>query len=75
MSVALLPLRSGFVARLDGARELGRRFLRGTNAPGAPGAPPEEFEGHRAYFPGDDVRWIDWNLYARQGELAVKVYR
>jgi len=75
MSAALLPLRPAFVARLDGARELGRRFFLGTNAPGAPGAPPEEFEGHRPYFPGDDVRWIDWNLFARQQELAVKVFR
>jgi len=74
MSV-LLPLRPAFVARLDAARELGRRFLLGAQTPGAPGAPPEEFEGHRAYTPGDDVRWIDWNLFARQEELYVKVFR
>ncbi len=75
MSGPLLPLRPGFVARLDAARALGWRFFRGTLAPGAPGAPPEEFDGHRPYFPGDDVRWIDWNLYARQNELAVRVFR
>jgi uncharacterized protein (DUF58 family) len=71
----LLPLRRAFLARLDAVPELGRRFLRGTLAVGAPGTPPEEFEGHRPYFPGDDVRWIDWNLYARQEELSVKVFR
>lgn len=72
---ALLPLRPAFLARLDTARELGWRFFRGAHALGAPGAPPEEFEGHRPYFPGDDVRWIDWSLFARQEELAVKVFR
>lgn len=72
---ALLPLRRAFIARLDAAPELGRRFLRGSLAVGAPGTPPEEFDGHRPYFPGDDVRWIDWNLYARQEELSVKVFR
>lgn len=71
----LLPLRRAFLARLDAVPELGRRFLRGPLALGAPGTPPEEFEGHRPYFTGDDVRWIDWNLYARQQELAVKVFR
>jgi uncharacterized protein (DUF58 family) len=71
----LLPLRRAFLARLDAGPELGRRFLRGALAVGAPGTPPEEFEGHRPYFPGDDVRWIDWNLYARQEELSVKVFR
>jgi uncharacterized protein (DUF58 family) len=24
-----------------------------------------EFADHRDYSPGDDFRWIDWNLYAR----------
>jgi len=71
----LLPLRPPFLARLDAAGDLVVRLLRGVGAPGAPGAPPEEFDGHRPYFPGDDVRWVDWNLYARQEELAVKVYR
>lgn len=71
----LLPLRRAFLARLDAASELGRRFLRGPLAVGAPGTPPEEFEGYRPYFPGDDVRWIDWNIFARQEELSVKVFR
>jgi uncharacterized protein (DUF58 family) len=72
---ALLPLRPAFIARLDTARELGWRFFRGADAAGAPGAPPEEFEGHRPYSPGDDVRWVDWNIFARQQELYVKVFR
>ena len=29
-----------------------------------------EFAEHRPYFPGDDVRRIDWNAYARLEELV-----
>ena len=71
----LLPLRPPFLARLDTALELGWRFFRGARWLGGPGAPPEEFEGHRLYTPGDDVRWIDWNLFARREEFHVKVFR
>ncbi|HWE63155.1 MAG TPA: DUF58 domain-containing protein [Chloroflexota bacterium] len=31
-----------------------------------------EFEDYRGYVPGDDYRLIDWNAYARLGELFVK---
>jgi len=34
-----------------------------------------EFEESRHYTPGDDVRAIDWNAYARTGALHVKHYR
>jgi uncharacterized protein (DUF58 family) len=34
-----------------------------------------EFEESRAYAPGDDVRAIDWNAFARTGALYVKHYR
>lgn len=30
------------------------------------------FVGHRPYQPGDDLRRIDWNAYARSGNLFVK---
>ena len=71
----LLPLRPAFLARLDAAREIGWRLFRDAHAPAAPGAPPEEFEVHRPYFPGDDVRWLDWSLFARREEFFVKVFR
>ncbi len=32
-----------------------------------------EFADHRAYVPGDDMRSIDWNVYARLGELCLKL--
>lgn len=31
-----------------------------------------EFADYRGYVPGDDLRLIDWNAYARLGELFVK---
>ncbi len=34
-----------------------------------------EFKDHRAYEPGDDLRHIDWNAYARTDQLSVKVFR
>lgn len=34
-----------------------------------------EFEEVRPYQPGDDVRMIDWNVTARQGEPFVKLFR
>jgi len=34
-----------------------------------------EFADHTAYYPGDDIRAIDWNLYARLDKLFIKTYR
>lgn len=34
-----------------------------------------EFRDHRDYQPGDDLRHIDWNVYARTDQLALKLYR
>jgi uncharacterized protein (DUF58 family) len=33
-----------------------------------------EIERHAAYVPGDDLRRIDWNTYARLGELFTRRY-
>jgi hypothetical protein len=34
-----------------------------------------EFMDHREYMPGDDLRAIDWNAYARGNKLSIKLYR
>jgi uncharacterized protein (DUF58 family) len=34
-----------------------------------------EFQEHRAYAPGDDMRRIDWAAYARTGEPVLKQFR
>lgn len=33
-----------------------------------------EFAEHRPYAPGDDPRRVDWNAFARLGELVVRLY-
>jgi uncharacterized protein (DUF58 family) len=34
-----------------------------------------EFRDYRGYEPGDDLRHIDWNAFARSDQLNVKLYR
>lgn len=34
-----------------------------------------EFQDHRPYTPGDDLRHVDWAAYARSEVLAVRLYR
>lgn len=48
---------------LDGAR-LGRRA--GSSL---------EFRDFREYLPGDDLRHLDWSVYARSDQLVVRLYR
>ncbi len=33
-----------------------------------------EFADHRVYAPGDDFRYVDWNVYQRFGRLLVRLY-
>src|SRR6059036_2345254 len=33
-----------------------------------------EFADYRAYVPGDDFRYLDWNLYGRLERLFLKLY-
>src|SRR6266404_4729636 len=33
-----------------------------------------EFADHRCYVPGDDFRYLDWNLYGRLDRLFLKLY-
>jgi len=72
---SLLPLQPVFLSRLAAARELAYPLFRGVHPRSSLSGPPTEFEGHRPYVPGDDIRWIDWNLFARLEELFVKVFR
>lgn len=56
-----LPRLDAVIAGLIGQR-VGPRGARGL-----------EFADYRPYTPGDDLRRIDWNIYARLRELFVKV--
>ena len=35
----------------------------------------QEFAEYRQYVPGDDLRYVDWNVYARADRLYLKRYR
>jgi len=34
-----------------------------------------DFQDYREYQPGDDLRFIDWGIYARTDRLTIKLYR
>src|SRR5580704_10380167 len=34
-----------------------------------------DFQDYREYQPGDDLRFIDWGIYARSDRLAIKLFR
>ena len=34
-----------------------------------------DFQDYREYQPGDDLRFIDWSIFARSDRLAVKLFR
>ncbi|OYP35996.1 DUF58 domain-containing protein [Rhodopirellula sp. MGV] len=34
-----------------------------------------EFSDHREYIHGDDLRYLDWNVYARHGDLLLKRFQ
>lgn len=34
-----------------------------------------EFRQHRAYRPGDDLKYVDWKLYARSGRVYTRQFR
>ena len=34
-----------------------------------------EFAEHRSYEPGDDIQFIDWNVYARTDRYYIKKFR
>ena len=75
MSASLLDPE--FVRRLGRLRLLVRRRFAGT-AGGARRSTRRgasvEFADHRPYAPGDDIRRIDWNAYARLEELVLRLY-
>ncbi len=69
---------------LEGER-IGSRYAL-TIPPGAPVGPAGvqlshragaslEFRDYRDYQPGDDLRRLDWSVYARSDRLTVKLYR
>jgi uncharacterized protein (DUF58 family) len=63
------------VGRLDlRAKFIVEGFLSGLHASPFHGF-SVEFSEHRKYNPGDDIKTIDWNVYAKTGKYFVKKYR
>ncbi len=70
-------LEPDFLARLDKLRLAAKRFSRGM----ARGEHPTvrkgyslEFSDYRKYSRGDDLRYVDWNVYGRLERLLLKVF-
>jgi uncharacterized protein (DUF58 family) len=66
-----------FFSRLDNlelrAKSIVEGFMQGTHRSPFVGY-SVEFASHREYVPGDDLRHVNWKLYARQKRLYVKEY-
>jgi uncharacterized protein (DUF58 family) len=63
------------LARLDRLRIRRRRAIRGEGRGewrSARLGAGTSFADHREYVPGDDLRYVDWNVYGRLGDLVVK---
>jgi uncharacterized protein (DUF58 family) len=70
-------LDSKFMARLDGLDVFSRKMLQGKlqgerrSKRRGQGA---EFADHRPYVVGDDLRFVDWNIFARLDQLFMKIF-
>ena len=67
-----------FLARLERLELNARRVLSGElrgDTPSARKGAGTVFRGHRAYVPGDDPRFLDWNAYLRLGDLVIKEFQ
>jgi len=66
-----------FLAKLEGLHLVAKRM----SSRGSAGIRPSrklgdglEFADHRAYSPGDDVRFMDWPYYARMEKLLLRLF-
>jgi uncharacterized protein (DUF58 family) len=72
-----MPFDATFLQTLEALNLLARRTLVGDDR--AERLTPRkgaslEFADYRRYTPGDEIRYIDWNVYARHGNLFVKEF-
>jgi uncharacterized protein (DUF58 family) len=72
-----LAFDPGFIRTLEALNLLAKRLLAGEER--AERQTPRrgasiEFADYRRYAPGDEIRYIDWNVYARHGTLFVKEF-
>ena len=66
-----------FMARLDGLDMLSRKILLGKlqgERRSKRRGQSVEFADHRPYVVGDDLRFVDWNVYGRLNQLFLKLF-
>ncbi len=66
-----------FMARLDALDFMSRKILQGKlqgERRSKRRGQSVEFADHRPYVAGDDLRFVDWNVYARLGQLFLKLF-
>ncbi len=72
------PFTPDFLNRLEALRLKTRKEFLGSR-PGSYSSPRRgtslEFADYRRYSPGDDIRYIDWGIFARSDRLYVKLFR
>ena len=70
-------LDAKFMARLDSLDVLSRKILQGKlqgERRSKRRGQSVEFADHRAYVVGDDLRFVDWNIYGRLDQLFLKLF-
>ena len=72
------PFTPQFLSQLEALRLRTRKEFLGGH-PGSYSSPRRgtslEFADYRRYSPGDDLRYLDWGIYARTDRLYVKLFR
>src|SRR5574342_1130577 len=72
------PFTPAFLTQLETLRLHTRKEFLGSH-PGSYSSPRRgtslEFADYRRYSPGDDLRYLDWGIYARSDRLYVKLFR
>jgi uncharacterized protein (DUF58 family) len=70
-------LEPEFMNRLDSLDVMSRKILRGRlqgQRRSKRRGQSVEFADHRPYVTGDDLRFVDWNIYARLEQLFLKLF-
>jgi uncharacterized protein (DUF58 family) len=72
------PFTPEFINQLETLRLRSRKEHLGSHS-GSYSSPRRgtslEFADYRRYVPGDDLRYLDWGIYARSDRLYIKVFR
>lgn len=70
-------LEESFLRRLETLKLMARKGMKGRDAGihrSRRSGSSMEFMDYRKYQPGDDIRYVDWNVYARTDRLFVKLF-